>query len=692
MRKSVLMSSAVAAAFIGVIGVAGLEAGLAAPSPSVTAPVKVAEKVDNFQLADQTRLAHELYYFKAAPAIVVMSQVNGSNLSREAATELQKVADAYKAKGVLFYMLNSNLSDTRDAVAAEATKLNLSIPILLDEKQLVGESMGVAREGEVFVIVPKDGFKVAYHGPLDDRFTKSSPNVKAKAKDAFAANAIDAVLSGVAVQKARLDVTVGKTIAFPERDRSAEFVKISYANDVAPIVKEKCVSCHEKGGIAPFSFDSYEKVKGFAPMIRETVRSQRMPPYFPDPHIGHFKSDQGMTADQTKTLVHWIEAGAPRGEGADLLKDTASEAPEWPVELGKPDVVVNLPAFNVPAKGIVEYQNQRVENPFKENTWLRAIAIVPGDRTVLHHVVSNHVPDMSKPRDPNGIPGGSVGSYTPGAQPQIMADNAGAPVPGGGKLNFQMHYTTTGKATTDVTRVGFYTLKAPPEYIKRSTVIGNFALSIPAGEARHKEVAYQTFPADAYLYTLYPHSHYRGFHVELMEVDPDGKRTMLLSLPKYDFNWQRDYDPIEPIHIKAGTKLVATWVYDNSPANKKLSEATRDENGAPIPSYTQNVTWGEQTYQEMMYFRVNYRWADETTKNVRNDLQTKLMQSMTIGALDTNLDGMVQKDELRGPMASLKAHFEELDTDHNGGLDEKELAAGNVSRGTARQRADTPDL
>ena len=93
MRKSVLMSSAVAAAFLGVIGVAGLQAGLAAPSPSVTSPVKVAEKVDNFQLADQTRLAHELYYFKAAPAIVVMSQVNGSSLSRQAAIELQKVAD-----------------------------------------------------------------------------------------------------------------------------------------------------------------------------------------------------------------------------------------------------------------------------------------------------------------------------------------------------------------------------------------------------------------------------------------------------------------------------------------------------------------------------------------------------------------------------------------------------------------------
>src|SRR6202000_2306531 len=96
------------------------------------------------------------------------------------------------------------------------------------------------------------------------------------------------------------------------------------------------------------------------------------------------------------------------------------------------------------------------------------------------------------------IPGGSVGSYTPGAEPQIIGDNAGAPVPAGGKLHFQMHYTTMGKEAVDHTKVGFYTLKTDPKYIKRSTVIADFALYIPAGEQRHKEVAYMTLPADAY--------------------------------------------------------------------------------------------------------------------------------------------------------------------------------------------------
>ncbi|MFI4949760.1 MAG: redoxin domain-containing protein [Caulobacterales bacterium] len=654
--RRVLLTTAAAIAGVGIAGL-GAPAGVAADTPAATP-----QHVDDFQLTDHTRLAQHLYYFGYTPAIVIMSRSNGTAYSRTGDADLQKLAANYKDRGVVVWALDSNLSDSRDAVAATAAKEGLTVPVLMDEQQLVGESLGVQREGEVFVINPKT-WSVAYRGPLD----------------AHASEAVDALLAGQKPAVTREASTAGKPIAFPERAHAAEFASISYAKDVAPILQEKCVSCHVNGGIGPFAMNSYEIVKGFSPMIRETIRTRRMPPYFADPHIGTFKNDQGLTSDQTKTLVHWIEAGAPRGNGPDpLLANAGKHAPEWPTELGKPDVIVDLPAFKVPATGLVEYQNQVVPNPFTQDTWLRAIAMKPGDRRVLHHVVSNHIPDPNQPA--SSIPGGSVGSYTPGAEPQIMADNSGAPVPAGGKLHFQMHYTTMGKETVDKTEVGFYTLKTKPEYIKRSAVISTFALMIPAGEARHQEVAYLTFPADAYLYTLYPHAHYRGYHVELKEQTPDGKETMLLSLPKYDFNWQRDYDPVTPIHVTAGTRLIATWVYDNSVHN------------AANPDPKRNVTWGEQTPDEMMYFRLNYRWADETTSHIRNDLQAKLFASQMVGSLDANLDGKIEPSELKGPLAGLKAKFAELDTNHDGVLDAKELAAAMPSRRMARSKAENPDL
>jgi hypothetical protein len=421
--------------------------------------------------------------------------------------------------------------------------------------------------------------------------------------------------------------------------------------------------------------NSYAVVKGFSPMIVETIRTDRMPPYHADPHVGKFSDSKRLTAEETKTLVHWIEAGAPRGKGEDILKTHAGEAPEWPTALGKPDVVVQLPAFSVPASGVIEYQRMVVDNPFKGDAWLRAVAFKPGARPVLHHITSGYLPDRSLPQA--DIPGSSVGSYVPGAGIQVYNVGTGAPVPVGGKLSYSMHYTTNGKPMTDATQIGYYLLKAPPEIIRRAAVISDPGLFIPAGEARHKEVSYLEFPADAVLYSIHPHAHYRGYAVELTQITPDGKETPILSVPKYDFNWQLDYDLAQPMTIKKGTKLRVTWVYDNS------------EHNPANPDPKLNISWGEQTWNEMMYFRINYRWVDETSHHVRNDLQAKLMESRIIGFLDDNADGKVEMSELRGSYAALKTRFAALDLNHDGGLDLAELTAANLTRATARRLAET---
>ncbi|HET9160166.1 MAG TPA: redoxin domain-containing protein, partial [Caulobacteraceae bacterium] len=181
MKRALLAASAVviaAGAGIGLVQVANS----AAPAAAAGAPAKV----DNFQLTDQSLMAHELYYFKYAPAIVVMSRTNNSAYSKAAAGELEKLAAAYKAKGVLFYMLDSSPADSREAIAAEHKLQGLTVPILVDEQQLVGEQLGVAREGEVYVIDPKT-WKVAYHGALDARFSSASPKLTAQPGKAYAA-------------------------------------------------------------------------------------------------------------------------------------------------------------------------------------------------------------------------------------------------------------------------------------------------------------------------------------------------------------------------------------------------------------------------------------------------------------------------------------------------------------------------
>jgi mono/diheme cytochrome c family protein len=117
---------------------------------------------------------------------------------------------------------------------------------------------------------------------------------------------------------------------------------VSYVKTIAPLIKNKCASCHQSGGIGPMPLTSYEAIKPWAPMIREVIRTQRMPPWRADPTVGHFEDDKSLSPQQIKALVHWVEAGAPRGHGADPLAAQTFKLEEWP--LGKPDLVLDIPS------------------------------------------------------------------------------------------------------------------------------------------------------------------------------------------------------------------------------------------------------------------------------------------------------------------------------------------------------------
>src|SRR5678815_5958111 len=133
----------------------------------------------------------------------------------------------------------------------------------------------------------------------------------------------------------------------------------SVLSERSPLHTPVCGSaCH--GGIGPWQMTSYDVVKGFAPMIREVVRTKRMPPWHADPHTGVWDGDRSLSTEQKQALVHWIEAGAPRGKGPDPLADLHKTWSEW--AFGKPDMVIQVPEFDVPATGIVDYKRYVVPN------------------------------------------------------------------------------------------------------------------------------------------------------------------------------------------------------------------------------------------------------------------------------------------------------------------------------------------
>lgn len=644
--RSVLTSTV---ALAGLVGVFIVNESSATKS---TSSGVIQKQIGNFRLVDQTGFARELFLLRDAKAIVIGAHVVGDESAAKTAESFGRLKEKYP--DVEFMMINSSLEDDRDTIAAAAA--GAPVPVLDDENQLIGESLGIERSGEVVVIDPQS-MKVVYKGALD----RASADKNAKG---FLEEALTALDQGAAVKVALTSVR-GAPIAFPAREKADQFAEISYSSEIAPILEQKCVACHSEGGIAPFAMDSYETVKGFAPMIAETIRTDRMPPWEADPHVGKFSNDKSLSNDEIKTIVHWIEAGTPRGQGPDPLDQERIVAKDWP--LGEPDLILDIPAFDLPASGVVDYQYPWIANPLDKPRWLKASTIKAGTRQGVHHILS--AASLEAPEE--GAEGerawassvASLGDYAVGAESTLQPENIGVKLPAGGAFSFQMHYTPYGKAVTDKSQIGlyFYEEGETPELLMREVVIADSFIQIPPGAAEHKEVAYIEFPADAILYSAFPHAHLRAVYADVQVQYPDGSTEMLLRLPRYDFNWQRYYDFATPIDIPAGSRLITTYIYDNSTRNPANPDPTKE------------VVWGAQSFEEMHYTKIRYRWVGETATRPLDHLGDELLKSRVRGIMDANLDGMIQRSELRGPLQRQAGYFDRFDLDKNDALDDAEL-------------------
>lgn len=609
--------------------------------------VEIPARVDDFRLVDHTGYAQSLRRLTDVKAIVLMTQVNGDAGSRAAAKSLEDMRKQHA--GFEFLMLNSSLADARPAIAAEAAAQGYTIPVMDDDLQLAGEQLGVTYAGEVFVLEPRM-LRVLYHGPAGQPLAAALADIEAGRPVANA----DVAGSGT-------------SIAFPQRGQRAQHAKISYAKDIAPVLEAKCVVCHQEGGIGPFAMSEYAIVKQFAPMIRESLRTDTMPPWHPDPLVGKFKHDASLTGDQVRTLVHWIEAGAPRGEGADPLAAASHTAPEWP--LGTPDLVLDIPSFALPPSGEIQYQYPVAANTLTEGKWVKAATLMPGDRRGVHHILAGYISE--KPLVGPASAGqweANYGEYAVGGESFQVPKGMGIYLPSGGHMGFQMHYTPYGKEAVDSSKMAlyFYPEGETPERIMRHTVIADNFIELPPNTDKHKEVAYLTFPKEAKLYSVFLHTHYRGQAGKLDMILADGTKQELINLPRYDFNWQRTYDFVEPIVVPAGAKLVATYLYDNSVRN------------ASNPAPDEKVIWGDQSWEEMHYTSIYYEWTDEKVGQEAD--ATRQMRGMRVmGMLDDNLDDKVQLAEIRGRLTPLlKPRFAELDKDGDGGIDAQEIKAANL--------------
>jgi hypothetical protein len=382
--------------------------------------------------------------------------------------------------------------------------------------------------------------------------------------------------------------------------------KPTFYKEVLPILQGHCQVCHRAGGIAPMAFEKYEETRRYAAAIRVAAEKRTMPPWFAERGIGKFSNDPSLSDGEIADLAVWAEAGAPAGNPADS-PTKRNWSGRW--SIAEPDLVVKMTeGVKIPADGEVDYTYEIVPTNFKEGRWVQGSEILPGMPANVHHAVVyvrptgspwlRHAP-VGKPftaemlateedrQDAMWTDSDILLVYAPGSTPDNWPDSMAKYIPAGADLVFQMHYTTNGKAGTDVTPIGLRFAKEVPKQRVLTLQLTNDQFVIPPGVADYRVDVWGTLPNDALLLSFFPHMHLRGKRFEYNIVRKDKSIETLLRV-NYHFHWQMSYRLEQPIALKAGTQLQAVAWFDNSRGN------------AHNPDPDVAVRWGEQTSDEMM--------------------------------------------------------------------------------------------
>ncbi len=594
-------------------------------------PLYAGERVGDFALIDHQGAYHHMAWYDDQEAIVLLPQANGAT-DAEALAALRELRSRYEVQGVVFLLINPGLDSDREAVAADTESLNIDLPVLMDDTQLVADLLGLRRMDEAVVYDPAS-FEVLYRGEAGDAL----------------AGALDQVLAGDSIEPG-VAASDGAAISYDGLEAHGE---LSYEHDIAPIIAENCAECHRQGGIAPFAMDSKLAIQGWSPMIREVILTKRMPPGQIDNKVGHkMRNEMNLADAEIQKLVSWIDAGANTESETDPLARLEWPETKWTLAevLGEPDIIVEIPPQTIPATGVVDYMNIPIDLGLTEDRWVRGSEVAPGSPEVLHHIITTVIPPEGR-RDPmaaiveaiNALPEeravkirtdiftavvagepppidrifaenpdldvsgligggdenqGSVAGYAPGNSFSLNPEGVGGLLKAGSTLNLQMHYTTSGRETVDATEIAIYFYDEdviPAE--RMSGGVGNaFTIDIPAQAKDHEMQLVTHVPEEAEIYSLMPHMHFRGKRMAFTARYPDGSEEVILSVPAYSFNWQLSHELETPLRVPAGTRIVATGAFDNSSQNEYN----------PDPNI--EVHWGEQSWEEM--FMGFYSWKN----------------------------------------------------------------------------------
>ena len=534
----------------------------------------------------------------AGPAALVF--VDGEcPASADYLAEMNDFAAEAEARGIDFYVVVSSPDRTWSDARALRDEYGLRAPVLFDPSGDLAARLGPVRVAEAFVV--SDADRLVYRGRIDDRHVEVDQLPSARnhhLREAF---------STVHDPRAELRETAPVGCGVVPWGSAGERT-VTYARDIAPVLAANCVECHQAGGIAPFALSTHEQASTRARRLERATAAGRMPPWRSELRYGRFRGERYLSHTQIELFREWAANDAAEGLPGHHAPEPRLPDPGW--RHGEPDLVLSMvEPFEVPAEGDDIYRYFVIPSGLQGTRTVTAIDFQAGDPTVVHH--ANFFADYSgRAREEDAKddePGFSVfgtgsfmsydntdelsygiGGWAPGADPYTLPEGVGLWLPAGGDIVIEVHYKLSGRLTVDRSRIGFYFAdRSTPEYID-GLLIGTQDLDIRAGDSAYVRHVHMDVPVGFRLVDAMPHMHYAGSKARMVVTFPDGREHSVFGIEDWRLRWQNIYSLRTPLHIPAGSRIDAWWVWDNSDRNV--------DNPFDPP---RDIAWGWQSEDEM---------------------------------------------------------------------------------------------
>jgi len=537
-------------------------------------------------------------------------------ISNRYAPEVRRLHQRFSSQGIRFWLVYANPAERADAIRAHLKRFDYPVAALRDPHHDLVRHLGVTVSPEAAVIDPRG--RTVYRGRIDDRYVEFGVDRPMPTRRDLE-DALSAIVAGKPVPTPATRA-IGCVLA--------DFSPVTFAKDIAPLVFDRCGSCHRPSGPAPFSLLTYPEVRQRASQIVAVTRARFMPPWKGESDAGEFVGQKRLSDADIGLIQAWVDQGALEGNAADM-----PPRPTWMEgwQLGTPDLVVTLPQpYTLKAEPSDVFRIFVVRLPVDRTRYVTGLEFQPGNRRVVHHAnIRLDATPASREldaRDPepgyDGLmarsavyPDGHFLGWTPGQVAPLVPGHMAWKLDPGTDLVVQLHMQPSGAPEAVRPVIGLFFGNEPPTRTPTILRLGSQGIDIAPEDTRYVVTDSYVLPVDVELHAVQPHAHYRARHVKGIATLPNGTAKSLIEIGDWDFRWQHVYRYTSPVSLPKGTRVAMHYTYDNGHDNPRNPQQP-----------PQRVFWGQRSIDEMgdLWFQFVTR-----SEGDRDALNTEIVQKMT---------------------------------------------------------------